>query len=101
MTITAGAGRGAYQALGTMIGERPARGARRSRLARRRRRAVWLRIGLGILRSRPFHERVVLVVIGVAAITRLGRESQARALGRLAAWDRRQRQRLQRKAKPG
>ena len=98
MTIATGAGRGAYRARGTVTGPVPGVVARQSRAARRRQRAVWLRIGLGILRSRPFHERVVLVIIGVAAIARIARDSQAGALARLAAWDRRQRQRLQRKA---
>ena len=64
MTIAAGAGRGAYRARGTVVGAGPAMVARRSRLARRRQRTVWLRIALGILRSRPFHERVILAVIG-------------------------------------
>jgi hypothetical protein len=98
MTIAIGTGRGAYRARGTVIGPGPAVMARRSRLARRRQRRVWLRIGLGILRSRPFHERVILAIIGAAAIARIARESQARALARLAAWDRQQSLRQRRKA---
>lgn len=98
MTIAMGRGRGAYRAPGAVTGEGPAMGARRSRLTRRRQRRVWLRIGLGILRSRPFHERVILAIIGAAAMARIARESQARALARLAAWDRQQRLRQRRKA---
>jgi hypothetical protein len=98
MTVAAGAGRGAYRARGTVTGAGPGMVARQSRAARRRQRRVWVRIGLGILRSRPFHERVVLAVIAVAAIVRIAREGQARGLDRLVAWDQRQRQRLQREA---
>jgi hypothetical protein len=52
---------------------------------------VGLRIGLAalvhVLRSRRFHQRMIIGVIGLAAVASLGRETQARALARLAAWD--------------
>ena len=101
MTIATLAGRGAYRVRGTPTGAGPVRVARQSRRARRRQRAVWLRIGLGILRSRPFHERVILVVIGVAAVARIAQEGQDRAFARLAAWDQRQRQPVRRRTRPG
>jgi hypothetical protein len=98
MTMAAGPGRYARREPETVIGEGPAGTARGSRQARRRRRAVWLRIGLGILRSRPFHVRVIVIGIGLAAILRIARESQNRNIARLIAWDRRQKLRRQRKA---
>jgi hypothetical protein len=58
-----------------------------------------LRIGLGLLLSRPFHVQVIAGVIGLAALAGLVRENQARTRARLAAWDNRQNLRYQRTAK--
>ena len=52
-----------------------------------------------MLRSRVFYERVAFAAIVLAALAKLGQENQARSLARLAAWNKRQVQRLERKAK--
>ena len=52
-----------------------------------------------MLRSRGFYERVVFAAIVLAALGKLGQENQARSRARLAAWNKRQVQRLERKAK--
>ena len=52
-----------------------------------------------MLRSRGFYERVVFAGIVVAAAAKLGHENQARNFERLAAWNKRQIERLERKAK--
>jgi hypothetical protein len=52
-----------------------------------------------MLRSRGFYERVAFAAIVLAALAKLGQENQARNLARLAAWNKRQVQRLERKAK--
>jgi hypothetical protein len=75
------------------------RSARRSRAASRNHRRVMLRIGLGLLLSRPFHELVIAAVIGLAALVGLARENQARTRARLGAWDKGQNLRYQRTAK--
>ena len=51
-----------------------------------------------MLRSRSFYERVAFIVIVLAALGKLGQENQARNFERLAAWNKRQIQRLERKA---
>ena len=60
---------------------------------------VMLRIGLGILRSRPFHRLVITAVLGLAALVGLARENQARTAAHLAAWDKAQNLRRQGAAK--
>lgn len=52
-----------------------------------------------MLRSRGFYERVAFAAIVLAALAKLGQENQARNFARLAAWNKRQVQRLERKAK--
>jgi hypothetical protein len=52
-----------------------------------------------MLRSRSFYERVAFAAIVLAALAKLGQENQARSFARLAAWNKRQVQRLERKAK--
>ena len=68
--------------------------ARTARAADRRRRAALLAAGLVALgrlpRDRQFQERVIMLVIGIAAAAAIARENQARSLARLAAWDQRQ-----------
>ena len=51
-----------------------------------------------MMRSRSFYERVAFAVIVLAALGKLGQENQARNFERLAAWNKRQIQRLERKA---
>jgi hypothetical protein len=52
-----------------------------------------------MLRSRRFYERVGTVAVALAALGQIGQEDQASTRARLAAWDKRQVQRLERKAK--
>lgn len=52
-----------------------------------------------MLRSRGFYERVVFAAIVLAALAKLGQENQTKNLARLAAWNKRQIQRLEHKAK--
>lgn len=51
-----------------------------------------------MLRSRSFYERVAFAAIVVVALAKLGQENQARNFARIAAWNKRQVQRLERKA---
>lgn len=59
-------------------------------------------IGLGVvghvLRSRRLYERVIVGAIVLGALRGLGQESQASTFERLAAWNKRQVQLLERKA---
>jgi hypothetical protein len=59
-------------------------------------------VGLGVLghvlRSRRFHERLIVGVIVLGALRGLGQENRASAFERLAAWNKRQVQLLERKA---
>ena len=52
-----------------------------------------------ILRSRRFYARVITVAVAVRALGQIGKENQASTMARLTAWDKRQVQRLERKAK--
>jgi hypothetical protein len=52
-----------------------------------------------VLRSRRFYQRVITVAVALGALRQIGREDQASTMARLAAWDKRQVQRLERKAK--
>jgi len=52
-----------------------------------------------MLRSRRFYQRMITIVIVLGALRRIGQENQASTLARLAAWDKRQVQRMERKAK--
>jgi hypothetical protein len=52
-----------------------------------------------MLRSRRFYQRVITVAIAVRALGQIGQEDQASTMARLAAWDKRQVQRVERKAK--
>ena len=77
--------------------------ARKLTPGERQRRAVRLRIGLAMagsaVRSHRVQETVIIAVIGGAALARLARENQIRALARLVAWDKRQGLRERRKAR--
>jgi hypothetical protein len=65
-------------------------------------KAVLGLVGLGVvghvLRSRRFHERVVLGAIVLGALRGLGQENRANAFARLTAWNQRQAQLLELKA---
>ncbi len=51
-----------------------------------------------LLRSRRFYERVAVGAIVLAALARISRENRAGMLARLAAWNKREAQRLERQA---
>jgi hypothetical protein len=99
MTSEIGSGRDAYKARGAVIPGGTWRAARRSRAASRSHRRALLRIGLGLLRSRPLQELVITAVIGLAALVGLARQNQARTRVRFAAWDKQQNLRHQRTTK--
>jgi hypothetical protein len=50
-------------------------------------------------RSRRFYQRVITVAIALGALKPIGQKNQASTMARLAAWDKRLVQRLERKAK--
>jgi hypothetical protein len=62
-------------------------------------RLVWLAVVHHLLRSRRFYERVAVAVIALRALRQMGQENRASTMARLAAWNRREMQRLERKAK--
>jgi hypothetical protein len=51
-----------------------------------------------MLRSRRFYERVTLAVIVLRALSQMGQENRASTTTRLAAWNKREIQRLRHKA---
>ena len=85
------------------LGRQKAAAGRRPRAAgadhRSALRMVALATAVHVLRSRRFHQRVITVAIALGALRRIGQENQASTMARLAAWDKRQVQRLERKAK--
>jgi hypothetical protein len=99
MPSEGGSQRGARNQPGAVLVTRTGEPARRSRQVRRSQRMVILRIGLGILLSRRFHELVICAVIALAALAGLARENQTRTWARLVAWDKRQNLRHQRAVK--
>ena len=62
-------------------------------------RLVWLAVVHHLLRSRRFYERVAVAVIALRALRQMGQENRASAMARLTAWNKRELQRLERKAK--
>ena len=52
-----------------------------------------------VLRSRRLYERVLVGAIVAAALARMGKEDERRTLARLAVWDAREIQRMEREAK--
>jgi len=62
-------------------------------------RLVWLAVVNHMLRSRRFYERVAVAVIALRALRQMGQENRASAMARLTAWNKRELQRLERKAK--
>jgi len=66
---------------------------------RRAMRMVALATVAHMLRSRRFHQRAMTVAVVLGALRQIGRENQASTMARLAAWDKRQVQRMERKAK--
>jgi hypothetical protein len=60
-------------------------------------------VGLGVvghvLRSRRFYEKVAVAAIVLGALRGIGQDNRASTMARLQAWDKRQIQRIERKAK--
>ena len=60
-------------------------------------------VGLGVvghvLRSRRFYEKVAVAAIVLGALRGIGQDNRASTMARLQAWDKRQIQRLERKAR--
>ena len=84
-------------AAGGSSGRAPRPGARG-----RRNKAAWRLVALGLagrmLRSRRFYDRLAVAAIALAALRGIGQENQASTTARLAAWNKREMQRLERKA---
>ena len=51
-----------------------------------------------VLRSRRFYEKVAVAAIVLGALRGIGQDNQARTMARLQAWDKRQIQRMERRA---
>ena len=51
-----------------------------------------------VLRSRRFYEKVAVAAIVLGALRRIGQDNRASTMARLQAWDKRQIQRMERKA---
>ncbi len=105
MTTEVGSGRNSRKEPGAVISVRAGRPARRSRAVSRQHGMVWLGIGLvmlaRVLRSRRFHEQVIIGVVGLGALARLAQENQAHVLARLAAWNRRRNPASSARPRPG
>jgi hypothetical protein len=76
--------------------------ARQSRTSNLGTKAALRLIRLGVLRqmlqSNRFYERVAVGAIVLAALARIGKENRASSFARLAAWNKRQVQLLERQA---
>jgi hypothetical protein len=66
-------------------------------------KTAWGLVGLGLvghmLRSPRFYETVAVTAIAVGSVRQIGQQNQASTTARLAAWNKREMQRLERKAK--
>jgi hypothetical protein len=91
-------GPGEQEAISSERGGGRAREARASRGHRLIVLGIGLEAFLNLLRNPRFQRNVITGLIGLAALARLSRESQARSLARLAAWDKKQDLRRQRNA---
>ena len=56
---------------------------------------IGARIAANILRSPRFYQALVVAAVGSVALARIGKEDQASAFQRIAAWDARQLERFQ------
>ena len=65
-------------------------------------KTAWGLVGLGLvghmLRSPRFYETVAVTAIAVGSLRQIGQQNQASTTARLAAWNQREMQRLERKA---
>lgn len=61
-------------------------------------RVVGLAVLVHMLRSRRLYERAAFAAVVLAALAGLNQESRAKTIARLTAWEKRQEDRLERKA---
>jgi hypothetical protein len=88
------------RALTRGAGSGPASGSRISRIDRGRAlRVVGLGLILHMLRSRRSYERAAFAAIVVGALAGMGQENRAKSFEQLAAWIKRQDERVERKVK--
>ncbi len=88
------------RALAGGAGSGSAPGARNSRTdPDRALRVVGLALLVHMLRSRRSYERAAFAAILVWALARIGQENRAKSFARLAAWVKRQDERVERKVK--
>ena len=96
-------GQGAGEPPQAIVAEGSSSPAPRPRASGLDTKMTWGLIGLGLvghmLRSPRFSETVAVTAIAVGALRQIGQQNQASMTARLAAWDQRQRQRLERKAR--
>ena len=59
---------------------------------------VGLAVAGHVLRSRRFYEKVAVAAMVLGALRRIGQDNQASTMARLQAWNKRQIQRMERKA---
>ena len=59
---------------------------------------VVLGVVVHVLRSRRFYEKVAVAAIALGALRGIGQDNRASTMARLQAWDKRQIQRMERKA---
>ena len=87
------------EAISSAGGDGRAREARASREHRLIVLGIELKALLDLLRSPRFQRNVITGLIGLAALARISKESQARNIARLVAWDKKQELRRQRSAR--
>ena len=94
--------RSAHQGAGSATPPGPSDGARQSEKTKSEQRLTMSVMGLIAIRmllDHKFHEYVIVLAIGVAAVAGLTRERQTKMLARLAVWDKRQEERFLHKTK--
>ena len=98
----AGSGQGAGEPLQAIVAEGSSSGVSRPGASGLDSKMTWGLVGLGLvghmLRSPRFYETVVVAVIAVGSLRQVGQQNRASMTARLSAWDKRQMQRLERRA---
>jgi hypothetical protein len=99
----AGSGQGAGEPMQAIVAEGSSSGASRPGASGLDSKMTWGLVGLGLvghmLRSPRFYETLVVAAIAVGSLRQVGQQSTASTTARLQAWDKRQMQRLERRAK--
>jgi hypothetical protein len=95
-------GQGAGEPPVVVTGQRGSGSTSRPEVSDRDRKTAWRLVVLGmvwhVLRSRRFYEGLGVTAIVLVSLSVLGQESGTGWLGRMAAWERREVERLERKA---